>query len=99
MVDLLVVAAVVTAIILPFLIVPEMAERLGYRPRSARVRALVWSIFVAIVFIPALVFARSFLFTSSAADWLLLIAAMAVAILYDYYRLNPDRVHWSRRSQ
>lgn len=92
-----VVAAVVAAVIFPFVIVPEIVERLGYNPRAARIRALVWSTFIAVVFIPALALARSFLFDVSAVDWLVFIIAMAVAILYDYYRLNPDRVPRSRR--
>jgi len=98
MVDLLVVAAVIIAVVVPFLVVPEVAQRLGYNPRSARVRTFVWLTFLAILFVPAAVLAPGFLPGVSAVAWLLFIVAVVVAILYDYYRLNPDRVSWHRRS-
>ena len=98
MVDLLVVAAVIIAVVVPFVVVPEVAQRLGYNPRSSRVRTVVWLTFLAILFVPAAVLAPGFLPGVSAVDWLLFLVAVVVAILYDYHRLNPDRVPWRRRS-
>ena len=98
MVDFLVVAAVIIAVVVPFVVVPEVAQRLGYNPQSARVRTIVWLTFLAILFVPAVVLAPGFLPGVSAADWLLFLVAVVVAILYDYYRLNPDRVPRGRRS-
>ena len=91
MLNLLVIAAVFIAIIVPFVIVPEIAERTGRNPRSARVRLAVWVTFLLILFVPAIALAPGFLGGASWADWLVFGGAMAVAILYDYYRLNPDR--------
>ena len=92
---LLVVGATSAAILIPFLIVPEMLERRGYDPRSRLARSFVWASFLAIVLIPA---AASGLLMSvtNPVDWLIFGGAMIVAILYDYYRLNPSKVPWAR---
>ncbi|MCI4371050.1 MAG: hypothetical protein L3J78_00190 [Thermoplasmata archaeon] len=88
-------AATIAAVVIPFAVVPEILERLGYDPRSGAVRALVWASFLAIVMIPAA--AVGFLFSvTNVVDWLIFLVAMAVAILYDYYRLNPTKIPWAR---
>ena len=91
----LVVGATSAAILVPFLVVPEILERRGYNPRSRLVRALVWSSFLTIILLPA---AASGLLSSvtNPVDWLIFGVGMIVAILYDYYRLNPDKVPWAR---
>jgi hypothetical protein len=87
--------AICLAILMPFVVIPEVLERRGYSPRSRFVRGIVWASFLLIVFVPAI--ASGFVFSvSNIADWLLFVVAMAVAILYDYYRLNPDKVPWAR---
>ncbi len=88
--------ATVVAIVVPFLVVLEILERKGgYNPRSGFVRAVVWASFLAIVLVPAI--ASGFLASvGNPADWLIFLVAMAVAVLYDYYRLNPERVPWAR---
>jgi hypothetical protein len=87
--------AVCVAIVVPFVVIPEILERRGYNPRSGLVRGIVWASFLLIVFVPAMV--SGFVFTvSNIADWLIFVVAMAVAILYDYYRLNPQKVPWAR---
>src|SRR5207249_11264756 len=51
--------------------------------------------FLAILFVPAML--SGFVFTvRNPADWAIFAVAMAVAILYDYYRLNPEKVPWVR---
>jgi hypothetical protein len=83
------------AFLVPFAVVPEIMGRKGYNPRSWAVRRVVWITFLVIVFAPAL--ASGLLLTvRNPADWGILIAALVVAILYDYYRLNPDKVPWGR---
>jgi len=91
----LVVGATSAAIVIPFLIVPEVLERRGYDPRSRLVRALVWASFLAIVLIPAAA-SGLLLSVTNPVDWLIFGAAMIVAVLYDYYRLNPSKVPWGR---
>lgn len=92
---LLLVGAVAVAIVVPFVVVPEILERRGYNPRSAFVRAIAWVTFLAIVLVPAA--SSGFLISvANPADWVLFLVAMIVAILYDYYRLNPERVPWLR---
>lgn len=87
--------AVIATILFSFVVVPEILERRGYNPRSARVRAIVWLSFLAIVFLPAAI--TGFLLSvANPADWLYLIVALTVAILYDYYRLNPSQIPWFR---
>jgi len=55
----------------------------------------VWTSFLAIILVPAI--ASGFLFSvTNLVDWLLFLVAMAVAVLYDYYRLNPDKAPWVR---
>jgi len=92
---LLVVGASFAAILVPVLVVPEILERRGCDPRSRFVRALVWTAFLAIVLVPA---AASGLLMSvtNPVDWLIFGVGMIVAILYDYYRLNPSKVPWAR---
>ncbi len=86
-----VIAATIGAVVVPFVVVPEILERRGYNPRSAFVRAIVWASFVGIVFVPAAL--SGFLFSvTNPADWLLALGFLAVAILWDYYRLNPEKV-------
>jgi len=90
-----VIAATIAAVVVPFVVVPEILERRGYNPRSAFVRAIVWTSFVGIVFVPAVL--TGFLFTvTNPADWVLAVGFLAVAILWDYYRLNPEKVPWLR---
>lgn len=80
-------AAITGTILFCFVGVPEILERLGYNPRSAFVRAFVWLTFFAIVLIPAA--ATGFLSSvTNVADWILFAVVMAVAILWEYYRLN-----------
>jgi hypothetical protein len=89
--DVLVLAAVVGTIVFSFVVVPELFRRRGYDPRSAKVRAAVWITFLSIIGVPGL--ASGFLFSvSNPADWGLLVVALLVAILYDYYRLHPGAV-------
>jgi hypothetical protein len=89
------IAATVVAVVVPFVVVPTILERRGYSPRSRSVRGIVWASFLVLVFVPATV--SGFIFSvTNVADWLLFGVAMTVAILYDYYRLNPDKVPWSR---
>lgn len=90
-----IVAATFAAILIPFLVIPEIFERTGHDPRSGFVRAIVWASFLAIVLIPAA--ATGFLASvTNPVDWLLLVLALVVAVLYDYYRLNPTKFPWSR---
>ena len=89
------VGAIIVAIVVPFVVVPEILERRGYNPRSRFVRGIVWASFLLIVFVPAIW--SGFIFSvSNLADWLVFLVAMTVAILYDYYRLNPQKVPWAR---
>jgi len=92
---LLLFGAIAVAIVVPFVIIPEILERRGYNPRSRFVRAAVWVTFLAIVLVPAA--SSGFLISvGNPVDWLIFLGAMIVAILYDYYRLNPDKVPWIR---
>ncbi len=93
-----IVIATVAAIVVPFVVVPEIFERRGgYNPRSGFVRGVVWASFFAIILIPAI--ASGFLFSvTNPVDWLLFFVAMIVAILFDYYRLNPEKAPWGRRT-
>jgi len=94
-VPLLFFGAMAVAIVVPFVVIPEILERRGYNPRSGFVRAIAWATFLAIVLVPA---ASSGLLISvrNPADWAIFLVAMIVAILYDYYRLNPEKVPWLR---
>jgi hypothetical protein len=90
-----IVAATFAAILVPFVVVPEIFERLGHNPRRAFVRGVVWALFLAIVLIPAA--ATGFLFSvTNLVDWILFVLGLVVAILYDYYRLNPTKIPWAR---
>ena len=92
---LVIVAGTFAAILVPFVAVPEILERNGYEPRSGFVRGVVWASFLAIVLIPAA--ASGFLFSvTNPADWVLFLVGLVVAVLYDYYRLNPDKRPWAR---
>lgn len=92
---LLLFGTIAVAIVVPFVIIPEILERRGYNPRSGFVRAVAWATFLTIVLIPAA--SSGFLISvTNPADWVLFVVAMIVAILYDYYRLNPERVPWLR---
>jgi hypothetical protein len=92
---LLLFGAIAVAIVVPFVIIPEILERRGHNPRSGLVRAIAWVTFLAIVLIPAA--SSGFLISvTNPADWVLFLVAMIVAILYDYYRLNPGKVPWLR---
>jgi hypothetical protein len=87
--------AVCVAIVVPFVVIPEILERRGYDPRSRSVRGIVWVSFLVLVFGPAIL--SGFIFSvTNVADWLLFAVGMTVAILYDYYRLNPGKVPWAR---
>lgn len=90
MVDLLVVAATFAAILFSFVVVPEILERRGHDPRDRFVRAMVWTTFLAVVLIPAA--ASGFLFSvTNPVEWLILFFGLTVAILWEYYRLNPGK--------
>ena len=92
---LLLFGVIAVAIVVPFLIIPEILERRGHNPRSGLVRAIAWVTFLAIVLIPAA--SSGFLISvANPADWVIFLVAMTVAILYDYYRLNPEKVPWLR---
>src|SRR5213080_2681887 len=87
--------AICASIIGPFVVVPEILERMGLNPRSGVVRGLVWTTFLLILFVPATL--SGFVFTvRNPVDWVIFAVAMTVAILYDYYRLNPQKVPWVR---
>jgi len=90
----IIVGATIGAVVVPFVLVPEILERIGYNSRSGFVRSIVWATFLAIVLVPAA--ASGFLLSVRAVDWAIFAVAMVVAILYDYYRLNPGRLPWSR---
>lgn len=84
------IALVFFAIIFPFVVVPELMERWGYDPRSRFVRLLVWAVFLILVLMPAAL--SGFLATvTSPVDWLILVAAIAVAMVWEYYRLHPGK--------
>jgi hypothetical protein len=92
---LLLFGSIAVAIVVPFVVIPEILERRGYNPRSGFVRAVAWVTFLAIVLVPAA--SSGFLISvTNPADWVLFVVAMVVAILYDYYRLNPEKVPWLR---
>ena len=76
-------------------LVPELLERRGYDPNSRFVRALVWVTFLAIVLVPAAI-SGLLMSVTNPVDWLIFGVAMTVAILYDYYRLNPSKIPWAR---
>ncbi len=86
-----IVAAMIVSIVVPFVVLPEVLERRGYNPRSAFVRGIVWASFLVIILIPAGM--TGFLSSvTNPADWLLFIGSLAVAILWDYFRLNPEKI-------
>ncbi len=90
MVELLVVVATFGAIIVAFVLVPEVLERRGYDPRSRFVRGVVWATFLFIVLVPAAF--SGFLFSvTHPVEWLILFFGLSVAILWEYYRLNPAK--------
>ena len=87
----IVIVATFAAILVPFVVIPEILERRGRDPRSRVVRVIVWALFLAIVLVPAA--ASGFLFSvRNLADWFIFVVAITVAVLYDYYRLNPDKL-------
>jgi hypothetical protein len=88
-------AAIAATILWSFVVVPELMERRGFNPRSGFVRGLVWISFLLIVFLPAVV--TGYVFSvRNPADWVIFGLAMTVAILYDFYRLNPEKIPWAR---
>ena len=93
--EAIIVAATIVAVLVPFLVVPELLERRGYNPRSAFVRAIVWASFLAIVLVPAAAVGYLFSITNP-VEWLLGFGFLTIAILWDYYRLNPEKVPWLR---
>ncbi len=94
MVDWRVVLAVAAALLIPFVVVPAVLERLGRNPRGGSVRAAVWLAFLVLLLVPAAL--TGFLARLAVADWVVLGFALAIAILYDYYRLNPEKFPWRR---
>ena len=89
-VDLLVVAVTFGAVVFSFAVVPELLERRGHDPRSRLVRGVVWVTFLTIVLVPAA--ASGFLFSvTNPVEWLILFIGISVAILWEYYRLNPHK--------
>ena len=96
LVNAIIVIATFAAVLVPFVVLPELLERAGYNPRSASARAIVWISFFVIVLVPAT--ATGFLFSvRNPIDWLLFLVFVIIAILYDYYRLNPEKLRWARR--
>ena len=93
--EAVIIAATIVAVIVPFLVVPELLERSGYNPRSAFVRGIVWASFLIIVLVPAAAVGYVFSITNP-VEWLLGLGFLAIAILWDYYRLNPEKVPWLR---
>lgn len=88
MVDFLLIALVFVAILVPFVGVPEVLERVGYDPKSRFVRIVVWSCFLILILLPAAL--SGFLSTvTSPVDWLILFFAIAFAMLWEYHRLHP----------
>ncbi len=88
MVDLLVVVLIFIAILFPFVVIPEILERAGYDPKGRFVRLVVWACFLMLVLVPAAL--SGFLFSvTSPVDWLILVCAIALAMLWEYYRLHP----------
>ena len=91
----IIVAATSAALLVPFVVIPEILERRGYNSRGRLVRGIVWISFLVIILVPSA--AGGFLFSvGNPADWGIFALAMIVAILYDYYRLNPTKVPWAR---
>src|SRR5437870_2456217 len=73
------------------LLLDEFAARPAY-PFEA---SIAWATFLAVVLVPAA--SSGFLGSvGNPADWVIFLVAMLVAILYDYYRLNPEKVPWLR---
>jgi len=93
--EAIIVAATIVAVLVPFLVVPELLERRGHNPRSALVRGIVWTSFLAIVLVPAAAVGYVFSITNP-VEWLLGLGFLTIAILWDYYRLNPEKVPWLR---
>ncbi len=90
MVDFLLIALIFVAIVFPFVVVPELLERAGHDPKGRFVRILVWACFLILVLLPAAL--SGFLATvTSPVDWLILVGAIAVAMLWEYYRLHPGQ--------
>src|SRR5207245_10390363 len=88
---LLLFGAIAVAIVVPFVVVPEILERRGYNPRSGFVRASAWVTFLAIVLVPA-PSSGFVLWVRHPAAWVLFLVALLVAILYVCCRLPPDRL-------
>lgn len=93
--DFLVVGAVIATILFAFVVLPELLERRGVPWSSPRTRLVVWAVFLGILLVPAAL--TGFLFALTVGDGVLLAAALVVAVLYDFFRLNPDRIPWRRR--
>src|SRR5207245_11758870 len=87
--EAIIVAATIVAVLVPFLVVPELLERRGYNPRSAFVRGIVWASFLAIVLVPAAAVGYLFSITNP-VEWLLALGFLTIALLWDYSRINPE---------
>lgn len=88
MLDVLLYLLIAVAILVPFVVVPEILERWGYDPRSRFVRLLVWTTFLLLVLVPAIL-AGTLPVVFGAGAWLLLFGAISFAMLWEYYRLHP----------
>src|SRR5437867_13019362 len=87
--------AICASIIGPFVVVPEILERMGLNPRSGVVRGLVWTTFLLLLLVPAIL--SGFVFTvRNLVDCVIFAVALTVAILFYYYRLNPQKVPRAR---
>src|SRR2546428_13541992 len=87
---LLLFGAIAVAIVVPFVVIPEILPRRGYNPRSGFVRAIAWATLLAIVLVPAA--SSGFLISAgNPAAWGTFLVAMIVAILSAYYRLKPTK--------
>lgn len=88
MADVLLLMLVAVAILFPFLVVPEILERWGYDAKSRFARLVVWSCFLVLILVPA-VLSGVLWNLMGPAGWLLLLAAVAFAMLWEYHRLHP----------
>jgi len=90
MADVLLYLLIAVAILVPFVVVPEVLERWGYDPRSRFVRLLAWTTFALLLLVPAAL-STALWTVLGPGDWLLLFGAISFAMLWEYYRLHPGK--------
>ena len=88
MADPLLYVLIAIAILVPFVVVPEILERWGYDPKGRFVRLLVWTSFVLLLLVPAAL-SGALWTVLGPGDWLILFGAVCFAMLWEYYRLHP----------